>query len=200
MRTASSGASGPPPTKLKSSALIAALHTARRCTEDELIVFLVPDSGSRYLNKIYNDVWMRENRYLEPEVKVTVGEVVRSKQTTSRITGLLTIQPQDTVMDALSCMQKNDVSQLPVFEEGKPIGALHEDDVLGLVLKGKHLKELVVREVMGRSLPVVEPATLVGEVTGILATQGPAVFVRIAPGKFELITKYDILHALGKGE
>ena len=182
------------------SAVIAAVQTARRCKEDDLVVVLIPDHGGKYLNKIYNDSWMRENRYLEPEVRITVGEVVRDKQSRSKIRKLLTARPQDTVMNALALMQEHDVSQLPVFDGTEPIGALYEDDILRFVLLGKDLKGLVVREVMGSPLPVVEPATLVGEVTTMLATRCPAVFVKGSNGEYGLVTKYDILHSVGKGK
>src|SRR5262247_3921846 len=42
------------------SALFAALKTAEKMSEDDVIVIIIPDSGTRYLSKIYNDNWMRE--------------------------------------------------------------------------------------------------------------------------------------------
>ena len=47
------------------------------------MVIIIPDSGTRYLSKIYNDNWMRENQFLEPRIKVSAGQVVRIRSATS---------------------------------------------------------------------------------------------------------------------
>ena len=58
-------------------------------------------------------------------------------------------------------MQKQDISQLPVFEEKPPIGTIYEDQILTLALQGKDLRKLVIREVMSEPLPQV-PAQRTG--------------------------------------
>ena len=35
-------------------------------TKEDVVVVLLHDSGSRYINKIYNDDWMKTNNFLEP--------------------------------------------------------------------------------------------------------------------------------------
>ena len=62
-------------------------------------------------------------------------------------------------------MQTHDFSQLPVFEAGAPVGAVYEDDILTLVLEGKDLKKLVVREVMGGAFPVVSASATIEQIT-----------------------------------
>lgn len=47
------------------SAVCAAIKIARRIKENKNIVVILPDSGSRYLSKIYNDEWMKANGFLE---------------------------------------------------------------------------------------------------------------------------------------
>jgi cystathionine beta-synthase len=42
----------------------AALKVAKKLSEDKILVAILPDSGSRYLSKIYNDEWMREKGFL----------------------------------------------------------------------------------------------------------------------------------------
>jgi cystathionine beta-synthase len=46
------------------AAVAGALRKARRLTSDKMVVALLPDAGNRYLSKIYNDDWMRQNGYL----------------------------------------------------------------------------------------------------------------------------------------
>lgn len=33
--------------------------------KDALMVIILPDSGTRYISKIYNDDWMRQNNFLD---------------------------------------------------------------------------------------------------------------------------------------
>src|SRR6185295_11407249 len=60
-----------------------AVHVALKCAEtlgeNDLMVVIIPDSGTRYLSKVYNDNWMRDNQFLEPRINVRAGQVVRDK-------------------------------------------------------------------------------------------------------------------------
>jgi cystathionine beta-synthase len=47
------------------SAVWAAQQVAKRLEEEKIIAVILPDSGTRYLSKIYNDKWMRENGFLD---------------------------------------------------------------------------------------------------------------------------------------
>ena len=47
------------------AALHVALKMCESLTENDVVVIIIPDSGTRYLSKIYNDNWMKENQFLE---------------------------------------------------------------------------------------------------------------------------------------
>ena len=49
------------------SAVWAAFKLAARVDAGKHIVVILPDSGNRYLSKIYNDEWMRKNGFLKEE-------------------------------------------------------------------------------------------------------------------------------------
>jgi cystathionine beta-synthase len=51
------------------SAVWAAIQIAKDMKEGENIVVILPDSGSRYMSKVFNDEWMEANDYLEEEEK-----------------------------------------------------------------------------------------------------------------------------------
>src|SRR5207249_9869390 len=61
------------------AALYARLKCADKLTADDLIVIIIPDSGTRYLSKIYNDNWMRENQFQESRIKVSAGQILHDK-------------------------------------------------------------------------------------------------------------------------
>ena len=47
------------------SAVWAALEVAKKLEEPKNIVVILPDSGTRYLSKIFNDAWMKEQGFLD---------------------------------------------------------------------------------------------------------------------------------------
>ncbi|MBI1941522.1 MAG: CBS domain-containing protein, partial [Acidobacteria bacterium] len=178
------------------SVIAAAVRLMPALTENDLMVVFVPDTGLRYLSKVYNNEWMRDNRYLEPPVALTAAEIVQAKADAGQSRTLVAAAPSDTVGAALERMQTNDFSQLPVFEGGAPVGSLYEDEILSLALEGKDLKKLVVREVMGAPFPVVSAPAAIDQVTTCITRDCPAVFVDMGDGRYEILTKYDLLHAI----
>ncbi len=180
------------------AAIYAALEVAKKAKKEDLIVAFLPDSGARYLSKVFNDEWMRDNRYLEPEVRLTAEEIVRVKHSAGPIRELVIAQPHQTMLEALLRMQESDVSQLPVMENGNPIGAVYEDEVLRLAMSGRDLKALIVREAMGKSFPVVPRNARWEEITRCLTPQTPAVFVDLGNGRYDVLTKYDLVHSLSR--
>ena len=180
------------------TALAAAVQTAASLSEKDFVVVFIPDSGSRYLSKIYNNEWMRDNRYVETSVPLTAGEIVQAKPETERGRELVRVAPSDSIAAALERMQKHDFSQLPVFENGIPVGALYEDAILNLALEGKDLKKLVVREAMGAAFPVVQASAALDQITTCITRDCPAVFVSLGDSHYDILTKYDLLHAISR--
>src|SRR6201986_2532878 len=171
----------------------AALRLAKDLGPEAFIVAFLPDTGMRYLSKVYNDEWMRERNYVESAVKVTAGEVVRAKHHSGKGRELIIARPYQTVYHALKTMQQQDISQIPVFEETTPIGTIYEDQILNLALKGKDLRKLVVRKMMSKPLPQIPGSAPVERVTHILSHENPAIFVEMGEARFEILTKYDLM-------
>jgi cystathionine beta-synthase len=170
-----------------------ALRAAKDCKEGDVMVAFLPDSGTRYLSKVFNDGWMREHGYVDAAVALTAADIVRAKQKNGKPRDLLIARPYQTVFHALHTMQQQDISQLPVFEDTTPIGTIYEDQILNLALEGKDLRKLVIREVMGQPLPQIPTNAPVERVTHLLSHEGPAVFVDMGDGRFEILTKFDLI-------
>jgi cystathionine beta-synthase len=173
--------------------LSAALRVAKNLDERAYIVAFMPDTGMRYLSKVYNEEWMRERGYVDSAVAITAGEVVNAKHKSGKVRDLVIVRPYQTVFHALKTMQEQDISQIPVFEETALIGTVYEDQILTLALQGKDLRKLVIREVMSKPLPKVSRSAPVERVTYILSHENPAVFVEIDETRFEILTKYDLM-------
>jgi len=171
----------------------ATLRVAKDLTAKDLVVTLLPDTGMRYLSKVYNDEWMRERGYVDSAVPITAAEIISAKHKGGKGRDLVIARPYQTVFHALKTMQEQDISQIPVFEENLPIGTVYEDQILTLALQGKDLRKLVVREVMSKPLPQLPRTAPVERLTYILSHENPAVFVEMGDARLEILTKYDLM-------
>ena len=122
------------------SAVSAALRYARNLAPDRLVVVILPDSGSRYLSKVFDDKWMRENGFLETEwSEVTLGEILSRKSSRQ----LITANQDDRLTGVIGLMKANDVSQLPVLDaHGALVGLVTEIDLLKHMLETDHTHSL----------------------------------------------------------
>ncbi len=173
-----------------------AIEVAKTLDKSGFVVCFLPDAGMRYLSKIFNDEWMSLNRYLEVEVELTASDLVASKNGEGR--EVVSVAGYQTVHHALHVMQDRDVSQLPVFEDGEPVGSIYEDDVLKLALQGRDLRKVLVSEVMGKPFPIVPAITPVDQLTQLIAAGNPAIFVALDEKKFDIVTKYDIVREIAR--
>src|SRR5436190_14865061 len=183
------------------AALHVALTVAEGLTEKDMIVVIIPDSGTRYLSKIYNDNWMKENQFLEPVVHIRAGQVVRDK--VRRTKELVSIPLGTTVEDAVTLMREHDISQVPMIEGGEVVGSISEARILDILVSdpGARLKPVV--EYMEKPFPVVNDDASLNEVAQHMDRETPAILVR-QQGGFDIITKSDLIFFLtrkdgGKG-
>ncbi len=158
-----------------------------------MVVAFLPDTGMRYLSKVFSDEWMRERGYADAEVALTAEDILHAKKQAGKLRELIIARPYQTVFTRCTPCRTQDISQLPIFEDSTPIGTIYEDQILNLALKGKDLRKLVIREVMAKPLPVVPRDAPVERVTHLLSHEGPAVFVDMGNSHFEILTKYDLM-------
>jgi cystathionine beta-synthase len=167
-----------------------ALEVAKGCGPNDLVVVLLPDTGERYLSKVHNDEWMRDNHLLDP-ASVRVGNITSGKQ--ARVRALFKVDAGEPLKRALALIQQHDVSQLPVFRGSDVVGTLEEGEVLKSALADPASLELPLDAIMGPPLPVVgadEPADVV---TKLLATRNAAVLVKHDGAVTGILTRFDML-------
>jgi cystathionine beta-synthase len=181
------------------AAVYAALKAAERLNENALVVIIIPDSGTRYLSKIYNDNWMRENQFLEPRVKVSAAQVVHDKQ--RRAEKLVSIPLGITVEEAVNLMREHDISQVPVIEGGEVVGSISETRILDILVSDPVAKRKPVAEYMEKPFPVIPEEASIEEIAHNMDHQTPAILVRHGDG-MDIITKSDLIFFLTrqKGE
>ncbi len=100
--------------------------------EGKNVLILLPDSGSRYLSKIFNDAWMREGGFLEPEVGFgSVRDLVHARGDRE----LIAVEPSDRVTAVVGTMKLHGISQVPVVENGRLRGILTDTSLLERALR-----------------------------------------------------------------
>jgi cystathionine beta-synthase len=174
----------------------AALQVAREADEDACIVFIVCDTGEHYLSKFHSDEWMKEKRLLEPQ-KITAGLLSETKSK-SAPRELVTVAPDDLVAAALAKMNEMGLTQIPVLEDGKPVGSLRENHLLSKVFTDRDLLEAPVSKVMDKSFPTVGVDDDINVVSRKLRSH-PAVLIEEYGRITGIITRHDVLDTSGNG-
>ncbi|PYS74164.1 MAG: cystathionine beta-synthase [Acidobacteria bacterium] len=170
--------------------LAAALRVASTLDENGIVVFIVCDTGEHYLTKHHSDEWLKEKRLLEPQ-KITAGLISGTKKPQAP-KALVSVMPTETVGDALAKMDELGLTQIPVLDEGRAVGALRENRVLAKVVRDRDLLNTPVSEVMESSFPTVDVDASSNEVTRRLQIS-PAVLVEEYGRIVGIITRHDVL-------
>jgi cystathionine beta-synthase len=176
--------------------LAAALKVARSLDETGVVVFIVCDTGEHYLTKHHSDEWLKEKRLLEPQ-RMTAGLISSTKGAGER-PSVLAVAPQDTVAEALAQMDKYGVTQMPVIEDGKPVGSVRENRLQAKVLGDRAQLTTTIGELMEASFPVVDVDASSLEVTRLLR-RNPAVLVEEFGRITGIITRHDMLDVPNPG-
>jgi cystathionine beta-synthase len=177
--------------------LAAALRVASTLDENAIVVFIVCDTGEHYLTKHHSDEWLKEKRLLAPQ-KITAGLISDTKKPQAP-KSLVSVGPTDTVGVALEKMDELGLTQIPVMEEGRCVGALRENRVLSKVVRDRALLESPVSDVMESSFPIVDVDASSNEVLKRLQTS-PAVLVEEYGRITSIITRHDVLDLKLKGD
>jgi len=174
-----------------------AIEVARAAKPDDLVVVLLPDTGERYLTKVHNDAWMRDNHLLDPR-QTRVAQLVSAKA--SRLPQLLKLEVGEPVRRALSLVEQHEVTQLPVFRGAEVVGTVYDSEILKSVLADVAALERPVESLMGEPLPIVRSDQAVDDVTRLLAARNPAVLVRENGAVVGILTRFDMLQFIAAKE
>ncbi len=173
-----------------------ALQVAREVNDpDALIVAFLCDTGERYLSKLYNDEWMRENQLLDSD-RISIGVVLEGKHRAPA--EVVSIAPGTSVRQALRLMHLHDVSQLPVMDGGNCVGSVSDGSLSQQSLEDTALLDAPVSELMDAPFPVVERSQPLDAVAKLLSKANPAVLVRDKSGNGVggIVTRSDVLELL----
>lgn len=170
---------------------------------DKLVVVLLPDNGSRYLSKVFDDNWMRENRFLESDWDdVTAGTVMQRKTKHE----LMVAHCTDPVGDVIARLKSAAISQLPVLgERDQLMGVVTEVSLLNYLLgqPGSEGTRVAIEDanVIDRNFPTINAGTPVESIMSLFGAHKLVLVTEDMPNSDDkrvvgIITQIDLLDFL----
>ncbi|MEK7262881.1 MAG: cystathionine beta-synthase [Bacteroidota bacterium] len=175
------------------TAIAGCLKLCERLSEKDVVVVLLPDTGERYISKMYNDDWMREHGFLIPD-RITLRYIVNGKD--KKASQLISVYPTDNIRHALDLILTHNISQIPVVENNKCIGSIEETNLMRAVLSNPKLSDAAVKEIMEPPFPSVNIDSDISYAVDYLTKKIHAVLVEDGNKTVGIITKYDVLEFL----
>jgi len=178
------------------AAVAGAIRYAEMSKRKENILVLLPDSAQKYLSKIFDDKWMRENGFLdEPDPLGTVAQLQRSKKPRP----LISAKRGDHVREVIALMRDNGVSQMPVLEPGGHglAGIVAEVDLLNYLVKGEGSLDSAIDDLIESDYATVTPSTRIHLVRNIF-NDATIVVIQEGDEVVDIITKIDLIEYLAQ--
>ncbi len=169
----------------------AALTVARRLDDpDACVVTFLCDTGERYLSKVFNDEWLRENQLLD--VAPTTIEAVLQRKS-GDAPAIVSIGAGTLVRQAIGLMSLHDISQLPVMDGATCVGSIAESQLTSKSLADPKTLDMQVSDVMDQPFPIVEAGQPVESVAKLLSKSNRAVLMQKDGVIQGVVTRFDVL-------
>jgi len=163
---------------------------------EAVVVIILPDSGLRYLSKVFDDDWMRENGYLDQVWSDIRAGDIQSKKESGRI---FTARTTDLLRDVIALMKSHNVSQLPVVNaEERLVGLVSEIDLLNHMLLTDHIHQPneTIESMVNTNVPIVGPNARLETLMSLIKDRPAVVIVNQNDQVEGILTKIDILDYL----
>jgi cystathionine beta-synthase len=173
--------------------LAGALRYCRQQTKPKRVVTLVPDTGNKYLSKMYNDFWMAEQGFIHRPPHGDLSDLISHRYEAGEV---ITIGPDDSLLTAFRRMRDSDVSQLPVVDKnGRAIGIIDESDLLVKVHRDPSHFNDPVKTAMTDRLETLPPTAKIKDLLAVF-DRGRVAIVMDDNKFLGLITRTDLLSYL----
>ncbi|MEM6961704.1 MAG: pyridoxal-phosphate dependent enzyme [Myxococcota bacterium] len=176
------------------AAVAGALKYARGLPAGKRVLVLLADSAAKYLSKIFNDDWMRENGFLTEEEGLGVVADLLKEKTSQDV---IMAGSEDRVRDVIARMKAHGISQLPVIDGSKLTGAVNEVDLLRYLVSGEGSLESTIGPLVESDYATVSPKTKIELVQGLLNEARMAI-VNDGDQLLGVVTRIDLIDYLSK--
>ena len=176
------------------SAVAGALEWAKEnLKEDDVMVVILPDHGTRYLGKVYNDNWMKDHGFLEERDFATAADILHRQNGNGN---LVTIDKNAKVSEAVALLTSGSISQLPVTDGDEFVGRLIDSKLLAKMIESPELRNEPVSEVMDKPFQFVPMDNTLDVLSSVINKDNPAVMVRDEQNQPHIITQHDLLKSI----
>jgi len=172
--------------------LAAALRYCAEQREPKRVITLIPDSGNKYLSKMFNDYWMADQGFVTRPQHGDLRDVISRRHDEG---AAVTVRPDDTLNTAYARMKLYDVSQLPVLEDDRVVGVIDESDILVSVFDDPSRFADPVRRGMSTRVETVPAAAALSDLLPVF-DRGHVVIVVDGTRFLGLITRIDLVNHL----
>ncbi|HLT71325.1 MAG TPA: pyridoxal-phosphate dependent enzyme, partial [Cyclobacteriaceae bacterium] len=158
------------------SAIHGALEYAQEnLKENDIMVVLLPDHGTRYLAKVYNDQWMKDHGFLEARNFDTAKDIITVRQ---RGDELFTVPKDAKVSEAIMILNREGIDQIPVTDNGHFVGSISSSGLLEKIMADPNLQTKLVSEIMDKPMIFVAPDSTLDVLSSLVNKENKAVLVR----------------------
>lgn len=176
------------------STVFGALEWAKvNLRESDVMVVILPDHGTRYLGKIYNDNWMKDHGFIESRKFASAKDIIKNRDYSVELS---TIDKNTNVGEAIVLMNEKGIDQIPVTENGSFVGSLIDSKVLKKLIENPDIKNWTVAEVMDPSFQFVSMNNTLDVLSSLISKENKALLVRDELQKVHIITQSDLLMAM----
>lgn len=179
------------------TAVAGAIKWASKQKDPQNIVVLLPDSGSRYLSKAFNDAWMREHGFLQSPLELkTVGQLVMERKSEQNV---ISVTNAATVLEVIKLFKEKGISQVPVFSDNvkkEVIGIVDEGDLLFPLANGLVKPADPIISFIKGSVLMVDWDEKLQKLADLFA-KGYVALTKSPQGRVHLVTKIDLIDYLG---
>lgn len=175
------------------SAIAGLLQLGHSLQEDDVVVVIFHDHGSRYMGKMYNDDWLRERGFLQDQ-KLTAKSILNKR----REQEIVTADVGQSIIETFNMMKTLNISQIPVTQQGMVISKVTESDILNALLENPSLKSSAVEIIATKPFPFVDLNTSIEKISFFINKENQAVLVEDNRGNINIITQYDIINAISE--
>ena len=170
-----------------------ALRYCREQTKPKRVVSFVPDTGNKYLSKMYDDFWMAEQGFIHRPPHGDLSDLISHRYEAGEV---ITVGPDDSLLTAFKRMRDSNVSQLPVVDQnGRAMGILDESDVLVKVHRDPLHFNDPVKSAMTDKLETLSPTAKIKDLLDVF-DRGRVAIVMEDDRFLGLVTRSDLLSYL----
>ncbi|WP_312135350.1 pyridoxal-phosphate dependent enzyme [Sphingobacterium sp.] len=175
------------------AAVAGLLQLGAELKDEDVVVVIFHDHGSRYMGKMYNEDWLRERGFLKDE-KLTAKSILKKRANQD----IITVDVKQSVLETFNVMKSLNISQIPLTQQGMVVGKVTEADILNALLDNPSLKSAEVETIASKPFPFVDLNMSIDKISTLIDKDTQAVLVEDELGRINIITQYDIINAISE--